>query len=336
MKRPYVQAVGINKQEELTKELMNHLSLFQKYRGIAGIMLDGGISRGFADSLSEIDVVIFLHQEEFDKYKNASTPTALGITMIDNYLYDIKLNSYEEEWNRKYDQVGLWDMSYAKILYDPNGELQKLFDYKLNVKIDFMNATGELFDAWWHYRLAGDIWVKREDTMQGHFVLNEGITPLLSVLYIINQEFVPHEKWIIHMSHSLNWLPTHYEEQLSKIICIMDSSISGLLQRQQAFERLWNELNTKLCDLLSCPKGINATQLSSYNGIFELYQKGSISLSEWNLSHSLGDLNYDPLNKLAKVENNNIIFRYDILDSLSENDMYSWFYEITNAIKLNQ
>ena len=62
MKRPYVQAKGMNRVQELKEELRKHLPLFQQYEGLAGIMLDGGMSREFADSLSEIDVVLFLHR----------------------------------------------------------------------------------------------------------------------------------------------------------------------------------------------------------------------------------------------------------------------------------
>lgn len=128
MKRPYVQAKGINRVQELKEELQKQLPLFKQYEGIAGIMLDGGISRGFADALSEIDVVLFLHREQFEQYHSKLTPTALGITMLDGYLYDIKLCCYEEEMECAYGQVELWDLSYAQILYDPKGELQHLFD----------------------------------------------------------------------------------------------------------------------------------------------------------------------------------------------------------------
>ncbi len=335
MKRPYVQAKGTNLLNELMNELHNHLQLFLQFKDIAGIMLNGGMSRGFADSLSEIDVVIFLHQEQFNHYYNTITPTALGITMIDYYLYDIKLCCYEEERNRTYEQLELWDLSYAHILYDPKEELKQMFNEKLKTSIDYASACGYMFDAWWHYRLAVDIWIAREDTAQGNYILNAAITPLLSALYIINKEYIPHEKWLIHMSRSLAWLPQGYEQQLEELICIKDSSLPCLIERQSAFHQLWNELDTKLCELTTCPHGINLMHLSSYQTLCLLYEKGEISIEEWSLHHSISELNYDPLNKLVKLEGDIISFRYDRLNLLTESDMYSWFYQIVEALKQN-
>lgn len=332
MKRPYVQAKGNNRVQELKEELQKQLPLFKQYEGIVGIMLDGGISRGFADALSEIDVVLFLHREQFEQYHSKLTPTALGITMLDGYLYDIKLCCYEEEMECAYGQVELWDLSYAQILYDPQGELQHLFDVKLKETVDLDSAGGYLFDAWWHYRLAGDIWVAREDCVQGHFMLNTAITPLLSALYVINGEYVPHEKWLIHMSRSLPWLSKNYEQQLEQLFCVKEFSLEGLKERQVAFHQFWMQLDEKICTMTECPAGLNFMHKGSYKPLYELYEKGKISLMDWTKCHLVEQLNHDPFHKLAKVENDAVVFQYDCLQTLTEQDMYFWFYRIAKAL----
>ena len=332
MKRPYVQAKGMNRVQELKEELRKHLPLFQQYEGLAGIMLDGGMSREFADSLSEIDVVLFLHRKQFDQYHNQLTPTALGITMMDHYLYDIKLCCYEEEMERPYGQVELWDLSYAQILYDPKGELQHLFDMKLIETVEPDSASGYLFDAWWLYRLAGDIWIAREDCVQGHFVLNSAIKPLLSALYVINGEYIPHEKWLVHMSRSLMWLPENYEQQLEHLFCVKDFSLESLKERQAVFQQIWTKLDEKLCSMSDCPAGLNLMHKGSYQALYELYEKGEISVADWTKCHSIEELNYDPLHKLAKLERDSIVFQYDRLQILTERDMYSWFYQIVKTL----
>ena len=74
----------------------------------------------------------------------------------------------------------MWDLSYAEILYDPKDELQHLFEMKLKEAVEPDSACGYMFDAWWLYRLACDIWIAREDCVQGHMMLNSAIKPLLS------------------------------------------------------------------------------------------------------------------------------------------------------------
>lgn len=70
-----------------------------------------------------------------------------------------------------------------------------------------LQAEGPLFQCWWYFRLAGDIWIHRGDTVQGHAMLNKAATQLIEALFSANCEHVPHEKWLIHFSRSLAWTP---------------------------------------------------------------------------------------------------------------------------------
>ena len=86
----------------------------------------------------------------------------MGITVIDGYLYDIKLVNYEDELERSYDSTALWDLSYADILYDPEGKIAEFKSRKLACTVDIDSAGGLLWEAYWNYRLAGDIWIYRQ------------------------------------------------------------------------------------------------------------------------------------------------------------------------------
>lgn len=103
--RPTVRITKENCLHELMNALNKNMDRIKEFDHIAGIMLDGGMSRGYADYLSEIDVVIFLHDIAFKSYNAKITPISLGITMIDGYLYDVKTVNYEEELERDYDST---------------------------------------------------------------------------------------------------------------------------------------------------------------------------------------------------------------------------------------
>lgn len=167
MPRPYVHLQTENKLNQLLAKLNESLHIFKSLDGIQGILLDGGLSRGYGDELSEIDVVIFLEKEMYQYYQQGNCPFALGITVIDGALYDIKLADYEEEYTKEYDQVALWDLSYASILYDPNQKMSDLIERKLSEPIHIGGGYGFLWEAYWTYKLAGDIWIHRQDVLQG-------------------------------------------------------------------------------------------------------------------------------------------------------------------------
>lgn len=69
MPRPYVHLQTENKLNQLLAALNESLHIFKSLDGIQGILLDGGLSRGYGDELSEIDILIFLEKEMYQYYQ---------------------------------------------------------------------------------------------------------------------------------------------------------------------------------------------------------------------------------------------------------------------------
>ncbi len=331
-KRPTVSITKNSCLDEFLNVLNKNMDKLKEFDQIAGIMLDGGMSRGYADYLSEIDVVIFLHDTAYRSYQEKKTPISLGITMLDGYLFDIKTLNYEEELQREYDSVSLWDLSYAKIIHDNNGELKRLFDNKLDRNAEEDQAEGLLFNAWWSFKLAGDIWIHREDAIQGHYCLNNAIKPLISSLFIANREYVPHDKWLIHMSRSLEWKPDRYDELLKEIMDTGDMSIESLSKRQQSFENLWNRIDTHICDILDFNNGLKLMQKSLYQTLKTAVEQGEFTIEEWNKFNSLTALNYEPLFSIAELIEGKVMIDKKKMDAIGEKDMYDWFLDIVKVV----
>lgn len=93
MKRPYVNLESENKLNEFYTALKGHIKLFEELEGVEGITLNGGLSREYADHLSEIDLVIFLNNNSYELWNKGRSPVPAGITRIEKYLYDIKILS---------------------------------------------------------------------------------------------------------------------------------------------------------------------------------------------------------------------------------------------------
>lgn len=60
MNRPQVQIESENKISTLRRHLEKMLPEFEALPGVIGLILNGGLLRGYADHLSEIDVTIYL------------------------------------------------------------------------------------------------------------------------------------------------------------------------------------------------------------------------------------------------------------------------------------
>ena len=223
MSRPQVHINTTNHNTTLRHHLDTTLPRFIALPGVVGLTLNGGLSRGYADHLSEVDLTVYLTPEAFTSWHQGKSPVAVGITMLDGQLYDIKYVNYDHEQGRQWDVVTLWDASYAEILYDPHHLLQALFAEKLKDAPEPGQAEGLMMGCWWHYELAGEIWIHRGDAVQGHAMLNEAVILLVRALFIANREYIPHEKWLLHMSRSLAWTPAEWGARLSTAMSTGDS-----------------------------------------------------------------------------------------------------------------
>lgn len=244
MPRPYVHLQTENKLNQLLAKLNESLHIFKSLDGIQGILLDGGLSRGYGDELSEIDILIFLEKAMYQYYQQGNCPFALGITVIDGALYDIKLADYEEEYTKEYDQVALWDLSYASILYDPNQKMSDLIEQKLAEPIHIGDGYGFLWEAYWTYKLAGDIWIHRQDVLQG--AMNTGDFTVQSLVErqkcidtlwcAINQKFCEMEQY----TGSLNIIQKGIYDALVNMLSKEEYTVEEW-QKEQNLEELNEE-----------------------------------------------------------------------------------------------
>ncbi|GEM_PF-918194 len=82
MGRPYVNINRNNISEKLLKHLDGVLPGLKSLPGVVGITLNGGISRGYADHLSEIDVTIYLDPDTYKRWHEDKSPVPLLVSLL--------------------------------------------------------------------------------------------------------------------------------------------------------------------------------------------------------------------------------------------------------------
>lgn len=328
MMRPQVSLNTENNIEELMLALERKLKVFEAMEGVCGITLNGGMSRGYADHLSEIDIVIYLEEENYKLLKNGKSAVADGITKLEGYLYDIKLVSLEEEKDKVWDNIALWDLSYAKILYDPRAEIKRLIEDKLNKRPEPLDAEGVLFSCWWYFRLAGDIWIHRGDSAQGHYMLNGAVTKLLEALFKANGEYIPHEKWIVHFSRTLTWTPDRWEERLLEAMATGDFTIGSLVKRQSAIEKLWEEIDSYIAERECSNLKLRIMQKTFYDLTLMLLRNEFVLVEDWKRHAGLSLLTSEPFHSFTDISDDKIIIDREKALSIKPEHMYYWHYEV--------
>lgn len=331
--RPTVQLQTPNHVKELRAHLYTRLPTLQALPGVVGITLNGGLSRGYGDQLSEIDVTLYLTSATFAQWQTEQSPFAQGITKLDGQLYDLKVVDFTTEQSKPWASDTLWDASYAEILYDPEQQLTTLFAERLAHRPTPDDAQGHMMSCWWYFQLAGDIWIHRGDVLQGHHLFNQAVVALLKALFIANGEWVPHEKWLFHLSRTLAWTPKEWPEQLQAAMSTGDFTIDSLCNRQRVIAALWADVDTYLIARYWPDLPVHVMQKSFYTVLQQLSQAGTLSHEAWAAAGGHTFFNLDPFHKIVTVDEQGIHLQRERLFALQPEAIYAWHFAVAEAVR---
>lgn len=331
--RPSVQINRANQCDVLLSHLKTHLEMFTSLPGLIGVTLNGGLSRGYGDHLSEIDVTLYLESETYAEWQRGYAPIGLGIQRIEGELYDIKSVDFAQENVAQWSSDARWDASYAQVLHDPTGVIGALLEQNDAFRPQPWDASGPLFGAWWHFKLAGDIWIHRDDPLQAQYMLNQAVGELLKALFIANGEFIPHGKWLVHMSRTLKWTPDNWLERLTHIMCQLAPNTENVKTRQQTISALWDEIDRYIITITGEDYSLNVAHRTFYNLMRMLVDHSTVSVTQWQEVADVSLLNHAPFNLCVSRQGDSITLDRARCTALTPDDLYSWHYAIVEAVR---
>jgi len=215
--------------------------------GVAGIIFIGGLVRGFVDKFSDLDITVFLNRKDEQLRRKVY---GLGLDEERRFGVDIDLEvHFLEDFKRwKWHEADKWDFSKAKIVFDPEGEIKKIFRQKLKVPKDFwikrIVVCGEYL-KWYccpprkEVGTVAESWIERGDLVAAHYCLNYGVDLLVRIIFALNREFLPVPKWRIFYSYGLKWLPENYGRLFGEAMLVKSFSVKDFSRRLGAVRELW-------------------------------------------------------------------------------------------------
>jgi len=230
------------------------VSKIVSFEGVTGIVFIGGLVRGFVDRFSDLDIIVFLsRRDELVRRKirdlGLDEQKRLGVDV------DLEVHFLEDFKKWKWDEVDKWEFSRAEIVFDPKGEVKRVFGEKLRVRKDFwvkrIVVCGEYL-KWYCCPPKRDVgtvaecWVERGDLVAAHYCLNYTVELLIRVIYALNGEFLPAPKWRIFYSYGLKWLPEGYKRLLGEALLVKSFSEKDFNRRLMVIRKLWCELLPKI------------------------------------------------------------------------------------------
>ncbi len=299
--RPCGDITSLGNYEYMLNDAKNMANILSEEKGVIGITLCGGLSRGYADALSEIDLIIYLEDEVYNEWIIGLGPVPHGDILWEGKYYDIEFYSYQKELKENWNLTKRWDASYNVILYDPDEKVANILKKK-----DYFTSQ-EKFKiasiAWEKCMYLGDIviqqWRKRGDPFAANHLINKAISGLIDLVFLANDEYIPYEKWAINYTYSLKWLPKDWKKRIEQILLISKISLKEAERRQEILIDLYNECWEKIVG--KNLKDLEPIDIATLNEIQFIIDNSPVPLEEFSNRFKLDHLSFEPHFKLTNI-----------------------------------
>jgi len=221
---------------------------------VSGIVFMGGLTRGFADRYSDVDVMVFLGKKD-ESLGERIRKIGLGENSRSGVDVDLEVHYLGDFVARNWSEIMRWDFSHASVVYDRGGEVQRLLRTKLSVPNSFWLRRIVVYGEYVRWYCCSpkedgetlvDAWVERGDLTSAHYCLNYALTLLIRIIFALNREFLPPPKWEMFYSDALKWLPADYEKLVHEAMTIRNLSKTDLDRRHRATRELWLKILPKI------------------------------------------------------------------------------------------
>jgi hypothetical protein len=250
MSRPKPTVRSPNSHAAFFRQAQVFADRFAAHEGVVGVLLTGGVARGYADHFSEIDLAVYLTRATFERWTQSGwAPYAEGDSWLDAWHVDFDYLCYEDELEAEWDHVKRWDRSYAVVLHDPQGWTQEILARKaILTDKEKQSLTGRHLVLFGEYycNLVVPSWVYRGDLLAAHHCLNTTLDSLIRAVFLANDELVPFDKWILNLSRTLPWTPQDWQERLEQAVLVREVSQVDVERRCGLIRGLFAECREKL------------------------------------------------------------------------------------------
>ncbi len=258
---------GKNRIEECREIATQIVSEISCLKGVSGIVFEGGLTRGFMDNYSDIDITVFLAKKDEAIVKKIKE---IASQAEKHRGIDVDLAVHQvDELKRKWSETERWDYSHARIVLDIDDDIRRLFEKKLRVSTEFWVKRIVIYSvmqSWYccpqregDYTIA-EMWIERGDLISAHYCVNYGINLMLKTLFALNREFWPPEKWMIFQSYHLKWIPEGYCRLLEEAIKLGSMSEDELTRRLRVLRKIWKGTVPKIEE----ETGLTLKKMSEY------------------------------------------------------------------------
>lgn len=339
--RPYGEISSHGKFEEMLQEAKNIANEIAKESGVIGITLCGGLSRGYADELSEIDLIVYLEDNIYRDWISGMGPIPHNDALWKGNYVDIEFFSFQKELLEEWELIKKWDASYNVILFDPEKKIDALLKDKdiFSSKEKYQCASKYFVQCMYIGDLVIQQWIKRGDPLAANQLINAAISSLIGLVFLTNDEYPPYEKWALNYSYSLKWLPKKWKERISEILITNEHSIKEAERRHKLFVKLYKDCWEKIVGKEL--RDLEFIDIVTLKELQFIINNSPVSIDKFAEAFDIKHLSYEPIYKLTNIiikeGKKYILFNKDKYNKQKEAnfpDILEWSKPLLNKLKI--
>lgn len=299
--RPYGKISSKGKYDEMLEEAKKIANELAREGGVIGITLCGGLSRGYADEMSEIDLNLYLENEVYNDWITGIGPIPHNDALWKGNYVDVEFLSFENEVKENWDLIKKWDASYNVILFDPEKKIEDMF-YERDVfsSREKYQCISEYFRKCVYIgNLVILQWIKRGDPLAANQLISSAISGLIDLLFLANDEYPPYEKWALNYSYSLKWLPKDWKKRISEIILTKEMSVEEVKRRRDLFIKLYKDCWEKIVGKES--RNLEFIDIITLQELQFIVDNSPVSIEKFAESFNIKHLSYEPIYKFTNI-----------------------------------
>lgn len=218
--------VSVRKKANIRKRIQIAREFVKEYTrenaNVHSAVLVGSTNIGISDNYADLDIIIIATAESVLKRK------AEGKGYNETYLHKgveicidwHSLNELQQELNNWQNDASLWSLSRGKILMDKTGEINRLLKSIKPYPIEIRRKKLFLHFYWLSYYLGIiETSIERGEYEAAAFHIYSSIKELSDIFFLIENKFIPIEKWMFHEMKKLDF-GKKMLANLQKAMCI--------------------------------------------------------------------------------------------------------------------
>jgi len=304
MTRPMPSVSSPNEYEAFFRQAQEFADRFATYEGVVGVLLTGGVARGYADHFSELDLAVYLTRRHFEEWtRQGLAPFPEGDSCVDGWHVDFDYLCYEDESEAEWEHTRRWDRSYAVILHDPQGLMREMLARQaVLTEEEKQRLTSR------HLILYGDYfcnvvvlsWLHRGDLLAAHHCLNVALDSLIKTIFLANDELIPFDKWTLNLSYTLAWTPHDWREQVEQALLVREVSRAEVERRRGLIRDLFAECKERLIGEEA--EGLDVIESRKLEILRTIREQGAMPATEFDRRFGLRRAIQSPLFHLLRRE----------------------------------